>query len=145
MKKFRIEKLLFPVGIILFLIGMFLLFGTALKEVKIFKKIFDSFSADSIFMIKIVGAILFVVGFITFIIALVMLYKNNYILEKNRDLIVEGKADVITLVVMIFVELFMLVLCLFFDEIIGALLFGVTLVIQTIVNTILIKYFGKGN
>ena len=79
-----------------------------------------------------------------FIYSLAVIYKKNYILEKNKDLVVEGKADVITLIVMYFVELLMLVICLIFNEYIGALLFGLVIIIQSVLNTVLIKYFSKG-
>ena len=36
-----------------------------------------------------------------------------------------------------------LVICLLFNELIGALLFGITLVVQNIVNSMLIKYYTK--
>jgi hypothetical protein len=39
----------------------------------------------------------------------------------------------------------MLVVCLLFDEVIGALLFGIAIMIQSILNTVLIKYFKNRN
>ena len=78
-----------------------------------------------------------------FMIAIVILYKDNEIKENNLNLIIEGKADVLTIIFMTYIMIFMLVLCLLFDEIIGALLFGLTIIIQSILNTILIKYYSK--
>mgnify|MGYP003291394707 CR=1 FL=1 len=37
----------------------------------------------------------------------------------------------------------MIVLCLLTEQVIGALLFGITIILQTIINTILIKYFSN--
>lgn len=74
-------------------------------------------------------------------ISVILLYKNNDITENTRELVIEGRADVITIIVMTYVMIFMLVTCLLFDEVIGALLFGITILIQSILNTILIKYF----
>ena len=90
---------------------------------------------------KLYGLILFLIGFVIFMVSVVLLYKNNEITENVRELVIEGKADVITIVVMTYVLIFMLVICLLFDEIIGALLFGLAILIQSILNTVLIKYF----
>jgi hypothetical protein len=38
-------------------------------------------------------------------------------------------------------SVFMLVVCLMFDQVIGALLFGIAILIQNVLNAILIKYF----
>ena len=84
---------------------------------------------------------MFLIGFTIFIISVVLLYKNNKITESNKELIIEGQADVITLLVMSYVLIFMLVVCLMFDQVIGALLFGIALLIQNLLNAILIKYF----
>ena len=70
-----------------------------------------------------------------------MLYKKNEVQDSTRSLIIEGKADVITLIVMTYIMIFMIVVCLMSDQIIGALLFGVTIILQTIINSILIKYY----
>ena len=140
MKK-GIEIKLFTIGIIIYLVGLFLLFGSAISNINILSRYF---SFKTINILKIVGAVLFLVGFLMFIYSLAVIYKKNYILEKNKDLVIEGKADVITLVVMYFVELLMLVICLIFDEYIGALLFGLVIIIQSILNSVLIRYFSKG-
>ena len=68
---------------------------------------------------------------------------NNNVIYNKRNLIIEGKADVITLIVMTYVMIFMVVVCLLYDELIGALLFGVTIIIQTTLNSILISYYSK--
>ena len=87
--------------------------------------------------------LLFVVGFVIFMISVILLYKDNKILEDSKNLIIEGKADVITIIIMTYVLIFMLVICLIFDEVIGALLFGLSILIQSIVNSILINYYNK--
>ena len=92
---------------------------------------------------KLVGGLLFLIGFIIFIIAVILLYKNNEVQESTRSLIIEGKADVITLIVMTYVMIFMIVVCLLTDQIIGALLFGITIILQTIINAILIRYYSN--
>ena len=130
----KIEIKLFTIGIIIYLVGLFLLFGSAIIRMNYFNIVFSS---KTINILKIVGSILFVVGFILFIVSLAIIYKNNYILEKKKDLVVEGKADVITLIVMYFVELLMLVICLVFNEYIGSLLFGLVIVIQSVLNSII--------
>ena len=76
-------------------------------------------------------------------IAVIFLYKNDNIQENTVNLIIEGKADVITLIVMTYVLIFMIVICLLYNELIGALLFGITIIIQSVVNTILIRYYSK--
>ncbi len=140
MKK-GVEIKLFTIGIVIYLVGLFLLFGSAIGNTNILNKFFNF---RTINILKIIGGILFLVGFLMFIYSLAVIYKKNYILEKNKDLVVEGKADVITLIVMYFVELLMLVICLIFNEYIGALLFGLVIIIQSVLNTVLIKYFSKG-
>jgi hypothetical protein len=92
---------------------------------------------------KLVGGILFFVGFLIFIISVIFLYKNNEVQDNTRSLILEGKADVITIIVMTYVMIFMIVLCLLCDQIIGALLFGATIIIQTFVNNLLLAYYNK--
>lgn len=140
MKK-GIEIKLFSIGIIIYLVGLFLLFGSAISNTNVLNKYF---SIKTIHALKIVGAVMFLIGFCIFIYSLAIIYKKNYILEKNKDLVIEGKADVITLIVMYFIELLMLVICLIFDEFIGALLFGLVIIIQSVLNSFLIKYFSKG-
>ena len=140
MKK-GIEIKLFSIGIIIYLVGLFLLFGSAISNTNVLNKYF---SIKTIHALKIVGAVMFLIGFCIFIYSLAIIYKKNYILEKNKDLVIEGKADVITFIVMYFIELLMLVICLIFDEFIGALLFGLVIIIQSVLNSFLIKYFSKG-
>ena len=77
--------------------------------------------------------------------AVVYFYKHEKIRENYKDLIAEGKADVITIMIMTYIMVIMLVLCLLFDQLIGALLFGVTLFIQSILNSLLLRYFNKVN
>lgn len=131
-KKKKIKTLtilFFIMGLILYLSGLLILFGTSVYF--------------NINILKIIGAALFLIGFIMFMISIVILYKDNEIKENNLNLIIEGKADVLTIIFMTYIMIFMLVLCLLFDEIIGALLFGLTIIIQSILNTILIKYYSK--
>lgn len=131
-KKKKIKTLtilFFIVGLILYLSGLLLLFGAS--------------AYFNLNYLKVIGALLFIIGFIMFMIAIVILYKDNEIKENNLNLIIEGKADVLTIIFMTYIMIFMLVLCLLFDEIIGALLFGLTIIIQSILNTILIKYYSK--
>lgn len=132
--------LFFVIGLVLYLTGILLLFSSSLKKIAFFKNFF--LKADLTEM-KILGAILFIIGFIIFMIAVVLLYKNNNVSDNARNLIIEGKADVITLIIMTYIMIFMIVICLVYDEIIGALLFGVTIVLQTIINSILISYYSK--
>ena len=86
---------------------------------------------------------------------------NNYILRRARFMIAIGisltfnvvafymhnepdtiyTVMVLAGIVMTYVLIFMLVVCLLFDEVIGALLFGIAILIQSILNTVLIKYF----
>ena len=98
-------------------------------------------TSDMITKLKILGIILFLGGFLLFLIAVIFLYKDDRIQENNVNLIIEGKADVITIIVMTYVMIFMLVVCLIFNEYVGALLFGVTIVVQTIINSLLIRLY----
>lgn len=138
--------IIFIIGLVIYLVGLFLLFGSTLGKVAIIKKLFSFVPMivnGSLSSIKLIGGILFAIGFIVFMIAVILLYKDNKITEDNKNLIIEGKADVITIIIMTYVMIFMLVLCLVFDEVIGALLFGITIVVQSVLNSILINYFNK--
>ena len=131
-KKKKIKTLtilFFIMGLVLYLSGLLLLFIASIY-----------FNLN---FLKIIGAALFLIGFIMFMVAIIILYKDNEIKENNLNLIIEGKADVLTIIFMTYIMIFMLVLCLIFDEIIGALLFGITIIIQSVLNTILIKYYSK--
>ena len=130
-------------GLVIYLIGLFLLFGSSITKIEFLRKIFSNITLteSAVNSMKLYGLILFLIGFVIFMVSVVLLYKNNEITENVRELVVEGKADVITIVVMTYVLIFMLVVCLLFDEVIGALLFGIAILIQSILNTVLIKYF----
>lgn len=136
---------LFILGLVMYLAGLFLLFSSGISKTS-FSNIFFSditLTTDILSKIKILGAILFLVGFIIFMFSVILLYKNDKITENVVNLIIEGKADVITLVIITYVMIFMIVVCLLYNELIGALLFGVTIIIQSVVNTLLIKYYSK--
>ena len=137
--------LLFVIGIVMYLGGLFLLFGSGISKTSLSNIFFSNIVLTSSILnkMKIVGAILFLLGFILFMIAVIFLYKNDNIQENTVNLIIEGKADVITLIVMTYVLIFMIVICLLYNELIGALLFGITIIIQSVVNTILIRYYSK--
>ena len=137
--------LCFVVGLSLYLVGIILLFSSSLRNISLFSVFFSKlvFTTELICKFKILGVILFVIGFIVFMIAVISLYKNNDSIDNNKNLIIEGKADVITLVIMTYVMIFMVVICLLYDELIGALLFGITIVIQTLLNSLLISYYSK--
>ena len=137
--------LCFVVGLFLYLVGIVLLFSSSLRNVPFFKSFFlnVTFTIDLINKLKIIGGLLFAIGFIIFMIAVVLLYKNNNVMDNARNLIIEGKADVITLIVMTYVMIFMVVICLIYDELVGALLFGITIVIQSVLNSLLISYYSK--
>ena len=130
-------------GLVIYLIGLFLLFGASVSKLEFLRKIFGTISLtdNAVNSMKLYGLILFLIGFVIFMVAVILLYKNNEITENVRELVIEGKADVITIVVMTYVLIFMLVICLLFDEVIGALLFGIAIMVQSILNTVLIKYF----
>ena len=137
--------LLFVIGIVMYLGGLFLLFGSGISKTSLSNIFFSNIVLTSSILnkMKIIGAILFLLGFILFMIAVIFLYKNDNIQENTVNLIIEGKADVITLIVMTYVLIFMIVICLLYNELIGALLFGITIIIQSVVNTILIRYYSK--
>jgi len=133
----------FVVGLLIYLSGLLLLLSSSVRRVS-FVKIFNSsvvITSELITKLKILGAILFLVGFLIFIIAVIFLYKEDKFQDNNVNLIIEGKADVITIIVMTYVMIFMLVVCLVFGEYVGALLFGASIVIQTIINSILIRLY----
>lgn len=144
--KFNIAVMIsFMGGLILYLVGLFLLFGATITKLDFVKQAFLKLSLTSnvVTNMKVFGVIFFLIGFIIFMISVILLYKNNDITENTRELIIEGKADVITIVVMTYVMIFMLVICLIFDEVIGALLFGISILIQSVLNTVLINYLKK--
>ncbi len=131
----------FIVGLVTYLVGLFLLFWSGLSKNNVIH--FIDLTNNVITKMKIIGIVLFVIGFILFMFAVVSMYKKDKIVESNRDLIIEGKADVITIIIMTYIMIVMLVLCLLFDQIIGALLFGVVILVQSVVNNVLIKYFDR--
>ncbi len=145
-KKNGLAVVFFVIGLIVYILGLFLLFGTSLERISFIKSIMSHipFIFDkSTSIIKLYGGILFIIGFVIFMISVILLYKDNKILEDSKNLIIEGKADVITIIIMTYVLIFMLVICLMFDEVIGALLFGIAILIQSVVNTVLINYYNK--
>ena len=131
----------FIVGLIMYLTGLVLLTIYVVSDFNIFH--FLKFTDNVISLIKILGMILFGVAFILFIIAVIRFYKINTISDSNKDLIIEGKADVITIMITTYLMLLMLVTCLIFDQILGAVLFAVLIGLQSIINTVLFKYFSK--
>ena len=135
----------FIVGLIIYLVGLFLLFGASLIKLDSIRKFIpDVFlTRGTISSIKILGVVLFLIGFIIFMVSIINLYKKEKIKENVKDLIVEGRADVITIIVMTYVLIVMLIICLLLEEVIGALLFGITILVQSVLNTCLIKYFKK--
>ncbi len=140
-KKINVLTILFfVIGLVLYLLGILLLFSSVLKNISVFKELFVNINLNNV---KIAGGFFFLIGFIIFMISVILLYKNNTVVDNTRNLIIEGKADVITLIIMTYVMIFMVVICLIYDEIIGALLFGISIIIQTIVNNILISYYSK--
>ena len=76
-------------------------------------------------------------------ISVILLYKEDKIKENIKELIIEGRADVITIIVMTYVLIFMLVICLIFDEVIGALLFGLAILVQSVLNNFLLRYYRR--
>ncbi len=144
-KTSMLTMLFFAIGLVMYLTGIILLFSSSLKKIPLLEAFFSNVNLTNNVLnsMKLVGGVLFFLGFIIFIIAVILLYKNNEVQDNTRSLIIEGKADVITLIVMTYVMIFMIVICLICDQIIGAVLFGVTIIIQTIINSILIKYFSN--
>lgn len=139
------NMLIFVIGLVIYLTGLLLLFVAGISRTSVADILFSKIdlTTNLIANLKTTGLILFVSGFIIFIIAVIFLYKNNHIQENNTNLIIEGKADVITLIIMTYIMMFMMVICLIYNELIGALLFGITVIVQTIINYVLIWYFSK--
>ena len=144
-KTSMLTMLFFAIGLVMYLTGMILLFCSSLKKIPLLEAFFSNVNLNSNILnsMKLVGGLLFLIGFIIFIIAVILLYKNNEVQDSTRSLIIEGKADVITLIVMTYVMIFMIVVCLLTDQIIGALLFGITIILQTTINAILIRYYSN--
>ena len=144
-KTSMLTMLFFAIGLVMYLTGMILLFFSSLKKIPLLEAFFSNVNLNSNILnsMKLVGGLLFLIGFIIFIIAVILLYKNNEVQDSTRSLIIEGKADVITLIVMTYIMIFMIVVCLLTDQIIGALLFGITIILQTIINAILIRYYSN--
>ena len=145
-KKIKISYVIgFISGLIIYLIGLFLLFGASLVKLDSVRNYIPDvlLTRGTISNIKVLGLVLFLIGFIVFMVSIINLYKEEKIKENVKDLIVEGRADVITIIVMTYVLIVMLIICLLLDEVIGALLFGIAILIQSVLNTCLIKYFKK--
>lgn len=138
-----LTMLFFAVGLVLYLTGIILLFSSNLKSLPLFDAFFSNVNITNNILnsMKLIGGILFLVGFTIFIVSVILLYKNNDVKDNTRNLIIEGKADVITIIVMTYVMIFMIVICLLCNQLIGALLFGVSVVVQTVINGILLKYY----
>jgi hypothetical protein len=135
----------FVVGLIVYLIGLLLLFSSSISKYSVGKFLFSDVTLTTTLLkqMKIIGSILFIVGFIVFMISVIILYKNDNIEDGDVNLIIEGKADVVTIIVMTYVMIFMLVICLVFNQSIGALLFAICLIIQICLNNFFIKYYNK--
>jgi len=135
----------FIIGLILYLAGLFLLFGSVFNKVSLLNILFPKtiITTDFLIKIKITGCILFLVGFIIFMLSVILLYRKDNKEENKVNLIIEGKADVLTIIIMTYIMIFMLVICLIFNEVIGALLFGITIIVQSLINWLLIKYYSK--
>ena len=135
----------FIVGLIVYLVGLFLLFSSSISKYSVGKFLFSDVTLTTTLLkqMKIVGSILFIIGFIVFMISVIILYKNDNIEDGDVNLIIEGKADVVTIIVMTYVMIFMLVICLVFNQSIGALLFAICLIIQILLNNFFIKYYNK--
>ena len=135
----------FICGLIIYLIGLFLLFGASLTKLEGVKKLLPDviLTRSTLLSIKVFGAILFLIGFVIFMISVILLYKEDKIKENIKELIIEGRADVITIIVMTYVLIFMLVICLIFDEVIGALLFGLAILVQSVLNNFLLRYYRR--
>lgn len=140
-----VTMLFFGIGLVLYLTGIILLFSSSLKKIPFLKAFFSNidYNSNMLNSMKLIGGILFFVGFFLFLLSVVFLYKNNEVKDNVRSLMIEGKADVITIIVMTYIMIFMIVICLICDQVIGALLFGITIIIQTLVNSLLIKYYSR--
>ena len=140
-----VTMLFFGIGLVLYLTGIVLLFSSSLKKIPFLKAFFSNvdYNSNVLNSMKLMGGILFFVGFFLFLLAVAFLYKNNEVKDNARSLMIEGKADVITIIVMTYIMIFMIVICLLCDQVIGALLFGFTIIIQTIVNSLLIRYYSR--
>lgn len=140
-----VTMLFFGIGLVLYLTGIILLFSSSLKKIPFLKAFFSNidYNSNVLNSMKLIGGILFFVGFFLFLLSVVFLYKNNEVKDNARSLMIEGKADVITIIVMTYIMIFMIVICLLCDQVIGALFFGITIIIQTLVNSLLIKYYSR--
>ena len=129
------------VGLIVYLI----LFSSSISKYSVGKYLFSDVTLTTTLLkqMKILGSLLFIVGFVVFMISVIILYKNDNIEDGDVNLIIEGKADVVTIIVMTYVMIFMLVICLVFNQSIGALLFAICLIIQICLNNFFIKYYNK--
>ena len=69
----------FVLGMVLYLSGLFLIFGTSLSKMEWAKNFFANFPLTNnvIDNMKLYGCILFLIGFVVFIISVILLYKNN--------------------------------------------------------------------
>jgi len=133
-------KSCFVLGILLYVCGLFLLFVSSFKSTKIMA-MFHSSNAVTVF--KVISISAFAIGFFIFLLGLVHFYKSNKLFDQNKDLIIEGKADMITIVVMTYLMIFMVIICIILNVLIGALLFGICIVVQSVVNMCLLLYFRK--
>jgi hypothetical protein len=135
------NKLLFVIGLISYLVGLFILVYASVTKKGL---LFDAnLTSNDFRMMKIVGLVIFAVGFTVFMISIIKLYQTEDMGENNFSLIIDGKADVITIIMMTYILIVMMVLCLIFDELIGAVLFGIAIIIQNVLNNILVRYYNK--
>ena len=114
-KKIKVSYVIgFISGLIIYLIGLFLLFGASLVKLDSVKNFLPDIllTRGTISNVKILGVVLFLIGFIIFMFSVINLYKEEKIKENVKDLIVEGRADVITIIVMTYVLIVMLIVVL---------------------------------
>jgi hypothetical protein len=141
MKGKLLNKLLFVIGLISYLVGLFILVYASVTKKGL---LFDAnLTSNDFRTMKIVGLVIFAIGFTLFMISIIKLYQTEDMGENNFNLIIEGKADVITIIMMTYILIVMMVLCLIFDELIGAVLFGIAIIIQNVLNNILVRYYNK--
>ena len=74
-------------GLVIYLIGLFLLFGASVSKLEFLRKIFGSISLtdNAVNSMKLYGLILFLIGFVIFMVAVILLYKNNETLVFLQD------------------------------------------------------------
>ena len=134
MKKEHHKKLT-TLGLSLYLSGFFLIAFIYFDRLKFFKFI------ENPKHLSFIAFILLIVGFVILGFELLHFYKYTTVVKQKEELIIEGKINIINIILINYLTLFMTILCLLFKQYIAIFLFVISLLIINVSNFLLKKYY----